>query len=387
MRIARAMQVLGYALYAIAGVEPALDPDTHLLRHPAWLAAYATLGVALHVGASAPSDPEPGAHRTRRLVALAVMTAAMITMAALMPCNFGALTLVVVASQVALTVAPRTAMVWVVAQTGAIAHFLVPTFGWALGSSELIALLGFQGFAVVAVASARGEAMARVALARTNAELLATRSLLDEATRARERTRIARDLHDVLGHNLTALGLQLEIASHVGEDAARLQVAKARELTGRLLNDVREVVGTMRSDRGEGARTLLAAIRALVVDVPGLAVHLDVPESLVVEDPCRAECVVRCVQEIVTNARRHARAQNLWIRLRDTDGHLSVEAHDDGQGAEEACDGHGLRGMRSRLEEMGGWLEVRTAPERAFAIRAGLPLRGMAGIPRAEGAA
>jgi signal transduction histidine kinase len=375
MRIARTMQVLGYALYAIAGLEPALDPDVHLLRHPAWLAAYAVLGIALHVGASAPTDPEHTSYSRRRLLSLAVMTPAMIAMAALMPCNFGALTLVVVASQVALAVSPRAAMLWTLAQTVVISHYLVPTFGWELGTSELIALLGFQGFAVAAVSSARGESQARHALARTNAELLATRTLLDEATRAQERTRIARDLHDVLGHNLTALGLQLEIASHVGEEAARVQVAKAREVTARLLSDVREVVGTMRTERSPA---LLTALRALVVEVPGLAVHLDVPASLVIEEPCRAECVVRCVQEIVTNARRHARAENLWIRLRDEGDQISVEAHDDGKGAEEVRDGHGLRGMRSRLEEMGGWLEVRTAPERAFAISARLPLRGAA---------
>jgi signal transduction histidine kinase len=372
MRIARTMQVLGYALYAIAGLEPALDPDTHLRHHPDWLFAYAVLGVALHLGASAPSDPEGTAHSRRRLLSLSIMTPAMIAMAAIMPCNFGALTLVVVASQVALAVSPRAAILWVLAQTAVIAHFLLPTFGWELGTSELIALLGFQGFAVAAVASARGEARARHALAQTNAELVATRTLLDEATRAQERTRIARDLHDVLGHNLTALGLQLEIASHVGEEAAREQVAKAREVTARLLRDVREVVGSMRSERSPA---LLTALRALVVEVPGLAVHLDVPDSLVIEEPCRAECVVRCVQEIVTNARRHARAENLWVRLRDEGDHISVEAHDDGQGAEAVRDGHGLRGMRSRLEEMGGWLEVRTAPERAFAISARLPLR------------
>ncbi len=367
------MQVLGYALYAIAGLEPALDPDVHLLRHPGWLAAYAVLGLALHVGASTASHADDRSRRVRRFASVSVMTPAMLAMAALMPCNFGALTLVVVASQVALAFSPRVALLWVVAQTAALTYFLVPTFGWALGSSELIALLGFQGFAVAAVASARGEAQARIALARTNEELLATRSLLDDATRAQERTRIARDLHDVLGHNLTALGLQLEIASHVPEDAARVQVAKARELTTRLLSDVREVVGSMRADRPP---TLLSAIRSLVVEVPGLAVHLDVPESLIVEESGRAECVVRCIQEIVTNARRHAKAKNLWIRLRREEDQISVEAHDDGKGAEQICDGHGLRGMRSRIEEMGGWFEVRTAPERAFAISARLPLYG-----------
>jgi signal transduction histidine kinase len=373
------MQGMGYALYAIAGLVPACHPGVHLLGNPAWLAAYGILGVAFHVVASAPSD---GERRARRLASLCVMTPAMIAMAALMPCAFGALTLVVVASQVALVLSARAALAWIVAQTAAVGAFLLPELGWRLGSAQLIALLGFQGFAVAAIMSARSEAEARVALARTNAELCAAQSLLDEASRARERARIARDLHDALGHSLTALGLQLEIASHVGEDAAREQIGKARELTGRLLRDVRQVVGAMRADPPSA---LLSAIRARVVEVPGLAVHLDVPESLVVEESCRTECLVRCIQEIVTNARRHARAENLWIRLRPGDGEISLEAHDDGNGAEGPRDGHGLRGMRSRVEEMGGWLEVRTAPERAFTINARLPLRsaptGAVGAP------
>jgi signal transduction histidine kinase len=369
MQIARAMQVMGYALYAIAGLVPACHPGVRLLGQPAWLAAYAVFGLAFHRGASAPADAE---HESRRLSSLCVMTPAMIAMAALMPCAFGALTLVVVASQAALVLSRRAALAWIAAQTAAVACFLVPELGGALGSAQLIALLGFQGFAVAAVASARSEQEASRALARTNEELLAARSLLDEASRAEERARIARDLHDVLGHSLTALGLQLEIATHVSDDAARERVARARELTSRLLGEVRAVVGKMREAHPSALRT---AIGALLVEVPGLAVHLDVPESLVVDEPRRVECVVRCLQEIVTNARRHAQAQNLWIRLRREDDEIAVEAYDDGKGTEGPIEGQGLRGMRSRLAEMGGCFEVRTAPERAFAIRARLPMR------------
>jgi len=377
MRIARTMQILGYALYGIAALEPVLDSG-----HPpwAWVAVFVVFGLALHLGASIPSEPP---YRRRRFVALSIMTPAMLAMAALRPCTFGALMLVVVASQAALVLTPRAASAWVLAQTLMVSWCLIPSFGWVSGIAEIITVLGFQGFAVAAIASARSESEARVALAHTHAELLATRSLLDEATRVRERTRIARDLHDVLGHNLTALGLQLEIASHVGQDAARAQVTKARELTSRLLDDVRDVVASMRTGQPP---TLVAAIRALVVEVPGLAIHLDVPEALVVEDACRAECVVRCVQEIVTNTRRHARgAENLWIRLRREGEEITVEAHDDGKGEAVHHEphgqghGHGLHGMRSRLEEMGGWLEIKTAPERTFAITARLPVRGLAG--------
>jgi signal transduction histidine kinase len=360
------MQLVSYALFVVAGVLRVLDFGT--AAPPAWLAAYAVLGVALHAGASVPDD---AAHRRRRIAALAVMTPAMIAMAAIRPCPYGAFTLVIVASQAALVLRPAVAAGWAIAQTAVVGYCLVPAIGGLLGAAELIALLGFQGFAIAAIDAARREAEARGALATSHAELVATRSLLDEATRSHERTRIGRDLHDVLGHNLTALGLQLEIAAHVDHAAAAAHTAKARELTARLLDDVRAVVAAMRP---EHPPALVAAIRAIVVDAPGLAIHLDAPDSLVVGDARRAECVVRCVQEIVTNARRHARAANLWIALRREAGEIVVEAHDDGVGAAEVRDGHGLGGMRSRLEEMGGRLEVRAAPARAFALCARLPL-------------
>src|SRR5262249_51851301 len=158
-----------------------------------------------------------------------------------------------------------------------------------------IALLGFQAFAVAAIASAR-----------------ALDAVRDDAARAAERTRIARDLHDVLGHDLTALALQLEVASHVAPEAARTHTLRARELADQLLCDVRTVVAAMRNED----RPLLDAIRAIVVDAPGIAIHVEAPESLVIAESRRADCIVRCVQEIVTNTRRHARgAENLWIRM------------------------------------------------------------------------
>jgi signal transduction histidine kinase len=202
---------------------------------------------------------------------------------------------------------------------------------------------------------------------------VATRSLLDEASRAHERTRIARELHDVLGHDLTALGLQLEIATHVDADAGRAHLTRAQEVNARLLRNVRDVVSAMKSEQGP---ELSAALRAMVADVPGLAVHLEIEDALVVEDAVRAQCVLRCVQEIVTNTLRHARGANLWIRVKREGEHITVDARDDGCGAETLCTGHGLSGMRGRLEEMGGLLEIATAPERAFSVMARLPMRG-----------
>jgi signal transduction histidine kinase len=82
------------------------------------------------------------------------------------------------------------------------------------------------------------------------------------------------------------------------------------------------------------------------------------------------------VQEVITNALRHARAKNIWIALTQTDDGITMEARDDGRGAEQVGAGNGLSGMRARLEELGGRLRVASAPRREFVVSAWLPARG-----------
>jgi signal transduction histidine kinase len=373
VRIPLALRLVGYGLLAVVLVATAIDmagvPRSDLVL---WSLAYLGFALAFHVGASAPVGA-----RSRRLGALAVATPAMLAMAALLPCNFGALSLVIVASQAALVLSPAQATAWILAQTVVLGVFLCRAYSLDNGIAALIALLGFQSFAAVAVYVARREAEARQALACANAELRATRSLLEEASRINERTRIARELHDVIGHDLTALGLQLEIATHVAADQVPDHVARARDVNARLLRNVREVVGAMRKAEGSD---LGAALRTLVDDLPGLAVHLALPEPLVIDDAARAHCVLRCVQEIATNTLRHARARNLWIAIEQRGDAIAVDARDDGRGADAVTAGHGLSGMRARLEELGGFLRIAPAP--SFALTARLPHRLGAGADR-----
>ncbi len=370
MRIARALRILGYVLLVMMALPEAMDKD--VVSGPKitkWLVAYALFGIAFHVSASAPE----GARR-RRLVALVAMMPPLLAMALIIPCHFGSLSLIIVASQVALVLSPRITGVWMVVQSLCVGYCLMRTETFADALAEVIALGGFQAFAAVAVYLARREAEAKQDLAQTNAELRATRALLEETSRVNERTRIARELHDVLGHDLTALRLQLEVATHVG-DKAPAHVARAQEVSERLLSNVRDVVTAMRATPPPD---LGAALRVLAEGAPGLRVHLDVPQPLALEDPARAHCVLRCVQEIVTNALRHARAQNLWIEVVcEKDGSISVDAKDDGCGAAVVRTGGGLSGMRARLEEMGGFLSVASAP--SFAVSARLPAARGAG--------
>jgi signal transduction histidine kinase len=367
VRITFALRLVGYGLLLVVLVATLIDasylPRTQLTL---WLVAYAGFAIAFHLGASAPVGA-----RTRRLVSLAIATPTMLAMAALLPCHFGALSLVIVASQAALVLSPLQATAWILAQTTVLGYFVCKAYSLDNGIAALIALLGFQSFAAVAVYVARHEAEALQALACANAELRSTRTLLAEASRVNERTRIARELHDVLGHDLTALGLQLEIATHVACDKVPEHVAKARDVNARLLRNVRDVVGKMRTSDGADMRE---ALRTLVEDLPGLTVHLSLPDALFIDDAARAHCVLRCVQEIVTNTLRHARARNLWIKIEQHAGGLAVDARDDGRGASVLATGNGLSGMRSRLEELGGFLHIAPAP--SFALTARLPLGG-----------
>ena len=135
------------------------------------------------------------------------------------------------------------------------------------------------------------------------------------------------------------------------------------------LAGVRGAVSAMRAAAGPDVGR---ALRELCADTPGLAVHLDLPDPLVVTCSARAHCLVRCVQEILTNTLRHAAAETLWIKVEQTPSFITVEARDDGRGAPEVRAGNGLSGMRARIEEMGGRLAVAATP--AFSVSAWLPL-------------
>ena len=102
--------------------------------------------------------------------------------------------------------------------------------------------------------------------------------------------------------------------------------------------------------------------------------HLVAPQSLRLRDPQRALAVLRCAQEVATNAARHSQARNLWLELEPLDGVLELRARDDGCGVAELRPGNGLRGMRERLESAGGSLIVETAAGKGFTLKARLPL-------------
>src|SRR5258707_14707263 len=116
-------------------------------------------------------------------------------------------------------------------------------------------------------------------------------------------------------------------------------------------------------------------MEAITEEITRPGVHQQLPADVVVEDAGVAHLMLGCCQEIVTNAAKHAGAENLWLDVSQEDGAIEIQARDDGQGAEAVAAGRGLAGMRERLESAGGKLEVFTRPGKGFAVAALVPVR------------
>ncbi|ASR42170.1 two-component sensor histidine kinase [Xanthomonas citri pv. mangiferaeindicae] len=254
---------------------------------------------------------------------------------------------------------------------------LIPIYVYGVGLSlgeaimQTLLYLGVTGFVFFTSLAGRQQSQGREEQRRLNAELRATRALLAESVRVNERTRISRELHDLLGHHLTALSLNLEIASHLASGQAQEHVGQAQTLAKLLLSDVREAVSQLRDD---DAIDMRATLLPLAENVPSLRIDMQMPQQFLVDDPERAHVLLRCTQEIITNAVRHSGASLLRLRYVQDAGAIRLDARDDGRGADVARAGNGLTGMRERLAAYGGTLQVETAPGSGFVLRLELPL-------------
>lgn len=286
--------------------------------------------------------------------------------------GLGSILLMVVAGLLPWLMQVRWGLAWLIGGNVAIIPVFVEALDFPLMSAILQSLgyMGFSSLVFVTALVARQQAEAREEQRRLNAELRATRALLGESVRVNERTRISRELHDLLGHHLTALSLNLEVAGHLSEGRVKEHVQQAHTLARLLLTDVREAVSQLREG---GAIDLSAALLPLAENVPALDIHMDIQAPLTLDDPERAHVLLRCTQEIITNAVRHAGARNLWINAGRTAECIVMSARDDGHGADNLVAGNGLRGMRERLQQHGGDLKIETRPGAGFCLHLTLP--------------
>lgn len=335
-----------------------------------WLVPYAIFGAAVLVAMALRLRP------SILWTLLFAELAAVVAMAIILPWAGMSTFLVIIAWQAAMATSPARALGWVGFQTlvvvGALAQALNPDLCWVIAKSFALQLL------LVFTANAlRREADTARALAQTNRELRAAQAIIANNVRDAERMRISRELHDAWGHELTALGLQLEIASHVtGPGRANDHVVQAKGLARALLAKVRDVVAALR----EAERCdLKEALEGLAQSVPVPAIHVEIsPEVRVASD--QAHTLMRCAQEAVTNAVRHSNASNLWLQVTPDGEGVRLVARNDGSARQAVSSpGSGLLGMRERVEALGGRLAVRTGAGFGFTVDAWLP----SGSPRA----
>jgi signal transduction histidine kinase len=298
-----------------------------------------------------------------------MQTIGALLLVAMPPCfGFEGALLVMVALRLGFEQRRGVALTWVLVQSAAM--FAILGMHWNFRASLLVtgAYLPFQLLALLVSAAVAGEVAARLDLVRVNAELVATRELLAERSRADERTRISRDLHDVLGHHLVALSLHLELAGATGGEESASHLGKAKALAASLLDDVRATVHAMRAPAN-----VVEALHAIAAETPRPAVHVDASPDLDVGTPDVAEAMILCAQELVTNAVKHSGAGHLWLTLRQDDSRLELRATDDGRGAEAVALRGGIAGMDERLRRHGGGVIVQTAAGRGFSVTAWLP--------------
>jgi signal transduction histidine kinase len=308
-----------------------------------------------------------------RVFAALVLSMSAVGISLMSQSGIGGLLLLLVAGLLPWIFSMVWAWVWLVAQclALAIALYTVPNVSLTDAAMTAGLFMGISLFAFMSSVVGLKQHAARDELRKLNSELQATQALLADNTRIAERVRIARELHDLVGHHLTALTLNLEVATHLVDGKALEHVQQARSLAKLLLADVREVVSDIReNDKVD----LAAALATLVEGVPEPKIHLDLPRKLAMMDPVQAQVLLRCGQEAITNSVRHAGARNLWIRLALTESGVALTAHDDGRGASDLEVGNGLSGMKERLQQLGGELRLESSPGAGFSLHAWLPL-------------
>ena len=259
-------------------------------------------------------------------------------------------------------------------------HHKPPTFGVLL--ADCIAL----GTAYVVGLYASTRAAYVKALGERAREQQKEHELMTQNAVASERVRIARELHDIVSHNLSLMIVQSEAlrAQIAGDSPAAATATTIAGAGRRAMDDMRRMLGVLRLGAGDepehAPQPGIADIPSLVDDVrkAGLEVGLSVDSGLDDVSPAASLTVYRIVQEALTNVLRHAQASRCDVSVHRSGDALEIAVNDDGKGdSHKPSPGHGLVGMRERVAAFGGKLVAESAAAGGFTVRATLPLRSV----------
>jgi len=360
-RIEPWLRAVGFATWAFVGMSRMSG------TLPTWLLPWLVYGGALIVGGLRARLPD-----VINLGALLVQSAAALVLPSFGFAGFEGLLLSIVVAQVPTVLSFRASVGWAIAQMPLLLAVVFPHKRLTEQMDVLGAYSAFSAFALLVYWIHLRERQAQRELAETNAVLLSTRALLVEGSRHGERLRISRELHDSLGHHLTALSVQLALAEKLAEGRVADPVSTARGIVRDSLADVRRVVSATRSFV---AADLVDALRAIAAGIPMPHISVAVSDDLPEGSDESSHAVFRCVQEAITNSVKHASARHVWVDLSRSPEGMDVRIRDDGGGVGVLRLGNGLRGMQERASQVGGKVEFTSRPGRGFEVHMSVPTR------------
>ena len=215
-------------------------------------------------------------------------------------------------------------------------------------------------------------------------QLRAHADQVEELAISRERNRMAREIHDTLGHYLTILAVQLETALKLeehGDPRLHDELVEARRAAAECLAEVRQSVSALRPtdlSRATLTEALARLVREFAAALPVTEIVLDAEGEVDTLAPEIRVTLYRCVQEALTNIRKHAQAAKALVRLRVANSQAELTVLDNGRGdadgAQETPSGFGLQGIRERIALVGGSVTAGAEPGGGWRVEATLPL-------------
>jgi signal transduction histidine kinase len=186
-----------------------------------------------------------------------------------------------------------------------------------------------------------------------NSKLTATQQILSQTSRINERLRIGRDLHDQMGHNLMGLSINLQASTLKLGSKAPEEIKQAERITKNMLHEVRQIVDELRAEEPED---FISSISTMVEGIPRLQVKLNISENVSINQHKIADCLLRCIQESITNILKHSSANQVTIALITEQKMIKMEITDNGYHPVNIKPGNGIKGMRERVAQMMGRL-------------------------------
>lgn len=254
--------------------------------------------------------------------------------------------------------------------------FFLPAWQWDIGGQATLLLTFLSTCGLVLTIS-------ELALAQMRLQEYSLQ--VEELSVMGERNRIAREIHDTLGHALTLLSVQMETAIQFevrGDPRLHEKLLQAQQVIKACLTDVRHSVEALRPDEASTG-ALQEQLRELVAEYEMTCketrITLDLEEATHLLHPDLCLTLYRCAQEAMTNTRKHAQATRVLLRLSTDDERVELTVLDNGQGGassrkQPTC-GFGLQGMRERVALLGGTLRVGSEPRHGWRVEVMLPLR------------